>query len=73
MFSNELDCLKKVKIVFEIKSAGRSTMMSTPEMVDSFNELILTDRRVTIDDISKQLEILVDSAHKILNDDLAFF
>ena len=51
---------------------GRPTMASTPEMVDSVNMLILPDRRISIENISKQLGISVDTAHKILPDDLAF-
>ena len=47
-------------------------MASTPEMVDSVNTLILTDRRDIVEDISKQLEISVGTAHKIVHDDLDF-
>ena len=36
---------------------ARNTMASTPEMVDSVNALILTNRKVTIEDISEQLGI----------------
>ena len=39
-------------------------MSSTPEMVDSVNVLILTDRRVTIEDISEQLEISLGTVTK---------
>ena len=46
---------------------GKPTMPNTPDMVDSVNE-----RKVTIDDISEQLEISVDTAHKIVQDDLTF-
>ena len=43
-------------------------MESTPEMVDSVNEFILAVRSVTIEDISEQLGISVDTAHKIMHD-----
>ena len=44
---------------------SRSTLMSIPEMVDSVNALILTDRKVTIEDSSKQLGIFMDTPQKI--------
>ena len=47
-------------------------MVITPEMVDSVNALILSDRRVSIEDISEQLAISVDTAHKIMHDALVF-
>ena len=39
-----------------IKTAqtGRSTIVSTPEMVDSVKELILADRIITVENISEQ-------------------
>ena len=51
MFTNGPNCLKKVDIIFKMKT-HRLTVESSPEMVDLFNELILADRRVTIKDIS---------------------
>ena len=47
MFTNGPNFLKNVKLVVKIKA-------SSPEMVDSVNELILADRKVTREDISKQ-------------------
>ena len=47
-------------------------MASTPEIMDSVNELILANRRVIMEDISKQLQISVSIAHKIVQDDFAF-
>ena len=41
-------------------------------MVDSFNALILANRRVTIEDISELMEISMATAHKIVHDDLCF-
>ena len=43
-------------------------------MVDSINALILSDNKVTIEDISekKQTVIAMGSAHKIAHDNLAF-
>ena len=43
-------------------------MVSTPEMVDSVNALILADRRV----VSEQLGISVGTVHRIVYDDLDF-
>ena len=51
MFTNGLNCLKKVDRVFKMKT-HRLTVESSLEMVNLFNELILADRRVTIKDIS---------------------
>ena len=42
---------------------SRSTMMSTPEMVDSVNALTLADRKVIIEDISDQQGISVCIEH----------
>ena len=51
---------------------GRSTKESTPEMLYLVNALILTDRRVRIEDISEQLGIFVGTVHKILLNNFAF-
>ena len=40
--------------------------------MDSVHTLILADRRITIEDISEQLGISVDTVHKTVHDDLAF-
>ena len=47
-------------------------MVSTPEMVDSVNPLILTDRKVTLENISEQLGINVSAEQKNVYDDLDF-
>ena len=54
MFTNGLNCLKKVKIVFKIQA-------STSEMVDSVNVLILADVRVSIEDIFEKPGISMDT------------
>ena len=41
-------------------------------MVDSVNAFILADKKVSPEDISKQMEIFEDTAHKIGHVDLAF-
>ena len=69
MSTNGLNCLKKVEI--SIWDEG-DTMANRPEMVDSVNALILTDKRVTMEDIPEQLEISKDTTHKIMYDDLDF-
>ena len=47
-------------------------MTSTPKMVDLVNVLILAHRIVAIEDISEQQRISVDTAQKIVRDELAF-
>ena len=47
-------------------------MMSTTEIEDSVNVLILTDRRVIKENISEQVGSSVDTAHKIVYDDFYF-
>ena len=47
-------------------------MVSTTEMVDSVNVLILADKWVTTEGISEQQKISVGTAYKIVHDDLAF-
>ena len=48
-------------------------MAITPEMMDSVNTLILSDWRVTIEDIIEQVGISVGQVHKIVLDDHDFF
>ena len=47
MSSNGLNYLKKVKMIFKMKMGhvGKSTMASTPEMVDLVDMLISVDNR----------------------------
>ena len=52
---------------------SRATVVSTPEMVDLVNALILADRGVTIVDIPEYLRISMSTAHKIVHGDFAFF
>ena len=49
--------------------SGRPTMIGTLKIGDSVKPLILADWRVSIDDISKQLQIFVGTSHKIVHDD----
>ena len=55
-----------------IQYEGKLITVSPSEMVDLVKALILTDRRVTIKDISEQLGSSVSTAHKIMHDGLAF-
>ena len=48
-------------------------MANSPERVDSVNALILADRRVSVEVISKQLASSVGTKHKIVLDDFVFF
>ena len=50
---------------------GRPTKARTPEMVDLVNAFILSDKRVTVENISEQLKISVRTAHKIVHRDLS--
>ena len=61
-------------MVFKMKTGfDRPTvLMSTLEMVDSVNVLILVNRRVTIEEISEKLGISVSITQKIVHDDLTF-
>ena len=43
-------------------------MVSTPEMVDSVNAFILTERGFIMRDVSEQWDIFVDTAHKIVHE-----
>ena len=63
MFTNWLNYSKKVKTVFKMKR----DQVSTPEIVDSTNVLILVDRKVTTEDIFEGLKISMSTAHKIVH------
>ena len=52
---------------------GSPIIVSTPEIVDSVKVLILTDRKVTIENISEELGISVGTTHKIVYDNHCFF
>ena len=41
-------------------------------MIKSVNNLIQTNRRVTVDDIARTLRLYVGTAHKIAHDDLDY-
>ena len=51
---------------------GSFPMASRPKIVDSVNAHISADRKITIEDISEQPEISVDTTHKIVSDGLDF-
>ena len=54
MFANGLNCFKEGQNnIQDEDTPGRPTMVSAPEMVDSVSVLILTDRRVTMENISE--------------------
>ena len=68
IFIDGLNCLKKAKIVFKMKTS----LTGPPKMVDSVNVFILVDKKVTTEDILKQLGISVVTTHKIRYSDVAF-
>lgn len=51
---------------------GRPTEVRSPEVIESVNDLIQSDRRVTVDDIARTLSLSVGTAHKIVHDDLGY-
>ena len=40
--------------------------MRSPEVIESVNDLIQSDRRVTVDDIARTLSLSAGTAHKIV-------
>ncbi|BFZ25935.1 hypothetical protein BsWGS_28974 [Bradybaena similaris] len=51
---------------------GRPTEVRSPEVIGSVNDLIQSDRRVTVDDIARTLSLSVGTAHKIVHNDLGY-
>ena len=51
---------------------GRFTKVRFPEVIKSVIDLIQSDRRVTVDDIARNLRLSVGTAHKIVHDDLGY-
>ena len=51
---------------------GRPAEVRSPAVIKSVNDLIQSDRRVTVDDIARSLSLSVGTAHKIVHDDLAY-
>ena len=51
---------------------GRPTEVRSPEVIKSVNDLIQSNRRVTVDDIARTLSLSVGTAHKIVHDDLGY-
>ena len=60
--------LKSWNKIQDENRSSKPLMACTPEMVDSVNAPILVDKRVTIEDISEQLGISVDTEHKFVHD-----
>ena len=50
----------------------RPTEVRSPEVIESVNDLIQSDRKVTVDDIARTLSLSVGTARKILHDDLGY-
>ena len=64
------DIFKEVRN--SIQDEERTTMASTPEMMDLVNALVFTNKRVKRENISEQLGISVGTAYKLVFDDLVF-
>jgi hypothetical protein len=58
--------------VTEAERSGRPTTTTTTWNEERARELILQNRRVTVDEISKQLNIGVGSAYSVVHDNLQF-
>ena len=52
---------------------GRPAEAKTPELKQMAENIILSDRRVTIDDVAKELDISHGSAWSIVHEELGFF
>jgi len=50
--------------------SDRPVSSSTPEMIDRVRQIILEDRRRTIDEVSMLVGIIDETCHKILTEDL---
>ena len=46
--------------------------MRSPEVIKSINDLIQSNRRVIVNDIARTLSLSVETAHKIVHDDLGY-
>ena len=51
---------------------GRPTEVRSPEVIKSVNDIIQSNRRVTVDDTARTLSLSVGTAHKIVHDDLGY-
>ena len=51
---------------------GSPTEVRSPEVTKSVNDLIQSNRRVTVDDIARTLSSSVGTAQKIVHDDLGY-
>ena len=52
--------------------AYKAYRSEAPEEIESANDLIQFDRRVTVDDIARTLSLSLGTAHKIVHDDLGY-
>ena len=46
--------------------------MNTPEKQQAINDLILAERRITVEEIAQQLDISTGTAHQIIREILNF-
>ena len=51
---------------------GRPTEVKSPKVIKTVNDLIQSNRRVTVDEIARTLSIFVETAHKIVHDDFGY-
>ena len=49
--------------------SGKPRTSSTPESIDAARKLVLSDRRITVEQVSKSLDISYGSALSILHDE----
>ena len=52
--------------------AGRPTKVRSREVIKSVNNLIQSNRRMTLEDIARTFSLSVGTAHKIVHDDLGY-
>ena len=50
----------------------RPTKVRSPKVIESVNDLIQSERRVTVNDIARRLSLCVRTAHKIVHDDFGY-
>ena len=51
---------------------GRPTEVRPPKVIESVNDLIQSDKRVTVDDIARTLSLSVGTEQKLFHDDLGY-
>ena len=74
-----LQCLQVAKLFKEGRSSvedknrpGRPTGVRYSEVIELVNNLIQSDRRMTVNDIARNLSLSVGIAHKFVHDDLGY-